>query len=422
MSKGYAILDDQGLLPSSQMRGLENQIIVGVKGAFQTLKAALDWFNASATSNVEFLLDGENFQIDDTIMVDASFDCRIRGLGSSVTLLEAATGLTGKPMFDIRSNCDIHSVTLDGSTLALYGTLANENAVTYSTNAGNYSELVDIIINNFKIGVADLIATDIFVFNFIISTCGTGIAINHAGTASLDAETGNFESCPVGVDLIAATSDEFTLINLVFLNAGGGIGIRYNGATYTYGNLANVYGCTWNGVGTYVSGFDFTRADGRDANIEMANNIGMEDKLAHAKINCIGNTTKTNLAVLNQFYACNYTNTSSYTCKTTIANNKMTYQPAGAKDVEIFVSGSCLVTGGATDNVKLCLCKNGVYTTQYGTMTVTIDQNNRSFNFSFNVYLSGVVATNYFEICAADTTATNANFILQDVAWLMEAR
>ena len=42
-----------------------------------------------------------------------------------------------------------------------------------------------------------------------------------------------------------------------------------------------------------MSGFDFSRSDGRDANAFVINNAGMENKNPHCKLTLLNNTTTT---------------------------------------------------------------------------------------------------------------------------------
>ena len=150
---------------------LKNRLVVGEYGDFKTIKSAVDWFNSYSDTDYEIMLDSGHHLITDTIIVNAGNYLQIRGQGSAVCFLDASTGLTGKPMFNFKSYCDIKQITADGSTLTDYGTLSNENFITFDTNSNIYSEITDIFINNFNIAIADLIGVDFFIFNFEISNC-----------------------------------------------------------------------------------------------------------------------------------------------------------------------------------------------------------------------------------------------------------
>jgi hypothetical protein len=339
----------------------KNTMEVGSKGSFLTLKQAVDWFNANATADMGIDLDGGIHLIADTVTVNNStYDLKIIGLGTNVTHLNASTGLTGKPMFNFKSNCDLTGVYCNGSTLASYGTLANENCVTYDTTANVYSEITDFIMDTFKIGVADLKGVDTFLFNFIIKNCGIGCQTNYSTAAistSIDLEVGNFDNCPLGIDLLKATSEKFIIYNLVFNNPTGGMALRYTGGAgnYVYTSPSNIIGCTHNLVGTYFSGFDFTNS--RDANIVILNCIGSEDKTPHAKINVVGNATPTSVTTAGAYYKAAFTNGVTYTCKMTLANGKMTFQSDNKRDAFLWISGGIQVNQNSRNPI-VCVRKN----------------------------------------------------------------
>lgn len=339
----------------------KNTMEVGPYGSFLTLKQAVDWFNANATADMGINLDGGIHLVTDTVTVNnATYGLKISGMGTNVTHLNASTGLTGKPMFNFKSNCDLTSVYCDGSTLASYGTLTGENCITYDTTASINSEVTDFIMDTFKIGVADLKGVDTFLFNFIIKNCEIGCQTNYstaAITTSMDLEVGNFDNCPIALDMLKATAEKFILYNLVFNNPTGGIGIKYTGGAgnYIYTSPSNIIGCTYNLTGTFMSGFDFINS--RDANIEILSCIGTEDKTPHAKINVVNNATITSVPTAGMYYKAAFTNGTSYTCKMTLANGKMTFQSNNKRDAMIWLSGNIAVNQN-NRNTDICLRKN----------------------------------------------------------------
>lgn len=282
---------------------LKRRLHVGVNGDFSTIKSAVDWFNSSATSNVELIVDGGNHLVTDTITVNnGTYNLAIRGIGSNITILQASTGLTNKPMFDIKSSCDITRLKGDGSTLTSYGTLSTENFINITQDSGVYCEFTDFRAENFYKAISEQAPIDLFVFNFVIKSCVIGIEINHSGDGFLDAEVGNIEDVDVGVDLVSATDNCFAIHSVFFFNPLGGISIRYDGDNFTCLGYSSIAGCTWNNVGSFTSGFDFKRRDGRDADILMVGNIGEEDKKAHAKINVVDNTTAVTVTTAGTYY------------------------------------------------------------------------------------------------------------------------
>ena len=289
---------------------LEARIYVGSKGDFETLKEAVDWFNANATANTEILLDGGDHLINDTVTVNnGSYYLQIRGLGSSVTYLNAATvggtALTGKPMFDLRTDCDMNKFSAQAATLAGYGTASGENFMNFTTNASKYHEIKDFFIYGFHKGFVDSVGTDIFLFDFVVQdSTATGLEVNHTGTGSIDIEIGNIINCPTAINLVKASTNEDVLINGVnfVCSNPSDICIKYDGTQVVYDTFSTINN-NWNQVGEFRSGIDFKRRDGRDADIEFINNIGEENKTAHAKINVLDNTTAVTCTDQNTYYA-----------------------------------------------------------------------------------------------------------------------
>lgn len=396
----------------------KNRIVVGSDGHFTTVKDAADWFNSSAVEHTAIYIDGGGYDISDTITINnATYDCMVCGLGSSITHLQAATGLAGKPMFNLKSNCDIRSLTLIGSTLASYGTgTANENAITFNTTTNIYSEITDIEIDNFTIGISDTIGSLKFIFNFIISNCLTGICTNYTTTGlttDLDVEMGHFNKCGIGVDLLKADVGGFALSGLLFNNGPTSSAIRYN-ANYHLGDVTHIQNCEYNATGSFMTGFDFTLAS--QSNIEVLANVGQEDKIPYFKINVSGNTT---VQVVNSTTAkSTYTNTISYASKWTITNNKATYLSKYKRDVMIWVSGSCTATSQPAD-IHVFICKNGDTANKYGYMNIYLDQNSRAFSFSMNAYIEDISINNYLELWIE--TTTNETLCIQDLNWLCRA-
>jgi len=189
------------LLDTLEVSQLANRIIVSTNSTYTTVKDAVDYFNASATADTEILVDAGDWYVDDTISVENEYNLHIRGLSSSLTRLNAAAGLTGKPMFQLKSACDIDNIYLDGSTLTNYGTLSGENCIEFITNSGVSYEIQNVGINGFYIGVVDYISADLWMFNFDISECHIGHQVENDSTyVSLNhVEVGNFENGNIGI-------------------------------------------------------------------------------------------------------------------------------------------------------------------------------------------------------------------------------
>lgn len=397
-----------------------NRIIVGTNGHYATLKEAVDWFNASATQNFEILLDNSVNVIADTVSVNnASYNLMIRGYGTGITsLIVNNASMDGKPIFDIKTDCDINRLSAS-TPLVNYGTHAGENFINY-TGADLYSEVTDVIIDGFYNGILDTAGVGFFMFNAIVENCVTGVTSNHsnASHASTDIEVVTFENCGTGIDLIKAPMESFIFSQIVFNNAPAGIAIKYDGANYIYNAVANIFSCTWNHVGTFLSGFDFTLVSGRDANIEILGCIGTEDKKPHAKINVIDNANTTTIVAGGTYYKAVFTNGTIYTCKVKLENNKLTQLTSHKQDVKLFITGNLSINEtNAIVNVGVKKNDTGAIINPFSVRCATSGQ---PYGFSIITYLEDVVLDDFVELFV--TTATAGKLVtLQDVNIFYEA-
>jgi hypothetical protein len=156
-------------------------------------------------------------------------------------------------------------------------------------------------------------------------------------------------------------------------------------------------GNAWNSTGAFVSGFDFTRSDGRDANIDFVSNAGIDDKTPKCKINVINNAVTTALPTAGTWYKANWTNTSSYTVKWNINNNRVTYQPRHPAYIFIIVSGN-ISANNNNRTINIGIVKNGVTGTRYGETTLRLTAANQPFQYSTTIYIQNVARNDYFEL------------------------
>ena len=362
------------------LASLVNRIIVGSNGDYSSLKDAVDWFNANATANTEIIIDGGPRNISDTITINnPTYVLAIRGIGYQVTVLQAETGLTNKPMFNIRSECYFYHLTATGSTLASYGTVSGENFATFDTNSQIYCEFQDVLLDHFYVGISDQIGVSYFLFNFNIDNCITGVEVNYTTTSianqSTDIEIGNFTNYTTAIALTkAGTAHGVQLMHLIFNNGSGDTAINYVGGDFLYlANATNMMNCSFNEVGTFINGPDFTNS--RDADIVIKSNVGVEDKTPHAKINVRNSVTTTTVTTAGTYYKIAFTNTSSYTCKFGIAAGKMTYYPSYPNDMTAMLTGNISVNQN-NRNLSVVLRRSIAVSTVTGNLaTVTVTTN-----------------------------------------------
>ena len=182
----------------------------------------------------------------------------------------------------------------------------------------------------------------------------------------------DFINCAKGIHLLSGQNAVISILNCGFYNQTGQIGVSYIPATFTTFTSMFITNNSWNNIGTFFSGFDYTLANGRDANTFIQNNAGDGDRSPSCFINVLNSSTTKTLTSQNTWYVANWgSNTSSQTCKWTIADNKITYQPTNSRNGVFTVSGN-LSVNNSNQNISIGIVKNGVTSTIYGETTLRV--------------------------------------------------
>lgn len=398
---------------------LSKRLLVGPKGQFSSLSAAIAWLGVAGnmTAPSEILLDGGTFLITDTITINLGYALSIRGTSSATTVLNASTGLSTKPMFSIASAVYVTNMYINATTLASYGTNAADNCFNI-TAASLYCEFTNLYTKGFNKVINLTGASDIYLFNSIVDGAVlSGVTVNSTGATTIDVEVNTFMNCESAIDLVQSSAGDFDIMNNILRGVNGKTLINYTPATYVVSASSSIIANKWDNTGTFYSGFDFTRTDGRDANIFVRSNAGKEDKKPHAKINLINNTSGTTITSGGTYYKAVFTNTSSYTCKFTIANNRLTYQPVNTSDVKLWIAGS--VKNSQNRSVELAIRKNNDGT-NISPVTVRAAQSGTSTSFSMVAYVEDMTATDYVEIFVSSSN-TNDVVTIEDLTIFAEA-
>jgi len=192
---------------------------------------------------------------------------------------------------------------------------------------------------------------------------------------------------------------------------------RPNNTGITYADI-DIVGTIWNHIGTFRKNFDFSRTDGRDADIEFLGIPGVEDKSPHAKVTIIDSTGTTTLTT-NWAKATLGTPKSYYVCKLWLDGNKITYLSNHSTDMVLWVSGS-ITTSTQPCTVTIAVVKNSQTGTTFGDVSVTLDQNSRKFTWSTVIYVEDMVYGDYLELyCKGLGTDT---IIFEDINMYMSSR
>ncbi|NJO25011.1 MAG: hypothetical protein HC867_03280 [Bacteroidia bacterium] len=366
-------------------------------------------------------LDEETYTVAETITVNLAYSLTFQGLSYGTATIVPATGLAGKPMFRCLSDCYFKMLQFDATALAGYGTGAGEDAIRF-VGSGTYNEVKDCTLDRFYNAILDSTDAEIWVFETDISNAQNNGILVHGAVAGVTvkvAET-DFIACNVGVNLSKGSNATIQLASGAYYNTGG-TAILYQPGTFTSFTSISITGNSWNNSGTYISGFDFTRTDERDANATLENNAGAGDSKPKCFINVLNNNVNTvTITPANTWFKANWgTNTASSTTKWTINDNRITYQPDNLKNAWFNIAGN-LSVNNANRVISIGVVKNGVTATRYGETTLRIVTANQPFQFSFVVYLEDVAPGDYFEIYY--TSANNGDVIkIQDIQWLAYA-
>lgn len=413
---------------------LSNRIYVGVSGDFLNLEDAINWFNGSALENTEILIDAGIHTIFTSCNVNnPSCNLIIRGSSDSTTILKPDSSMAGNnsPIFDVRSNCYIVDLTIDSDIVnSGYGDELNENAINLISSCYDdfYCEMKNITINGTYQGIyvqEDAYNTQFFLFNSIIKNCyqyGIYVDSNSKKTV-FDVEISNFENISKsGIYLYSGTDVEFDILSCFFLNpSGSAAGIEFNPSNTSLNSGSNhsIISNKWNGVEKFLAGFDFTRSDGRDANVYIMTNVGYEDKNPHCKINVENNSSTTTITSANTYYKAVFTNTNYYTCKFTVTDNKIVYQPRNKRDCMAWISGN-IQTNGTNRIAKVGILKNGTGSI-ISQLAVRCATANQPYSFSICAYIEDVSQNDYYEIYV--TSSTNGDLVLlQDLTFMVNSK
>ncbi|HWR33426.1 MAG TPA: hypothetical protein VN451_07870, partial [Chitinophagaceae bacterium] len=409
----------------------EHVLEVDETGSWATLQEAIEFLgdHMSAPSVIRL---GNDVDVTETITIDLPYSLTIQGLSYGSSTIQAAAGLTGSPMFRCLSECYFKMLAFDGSTLGSYGTVAGEDAIRFLAS-GSYNEVKDCSFDTFYNTLLDSTDAELWVFETDINnSAGSGILIHSAeDSVTVKVAETDFIGCNYGVNLSKADEATIQLASGGYYNgASGDTAIYYNATDFTNFLTMSITGNSWNNTGVYISGFDFTRIDARDANIIIEGNAGMGDKSPNCHIKVVNSATTTTLTTANTWYKANWNySVSSYTTvKFRIRNasggidsvNRIIYQPTNRRDGYFVISGN-LSVNNASRTISLAIVKNGSTGTRYGETTLRTGSAATASQFTSVVYLSDIGPNDYFEIYITSTSSSDIVTML-DVLWLAQTR
>ena len=398
----------------------EHLLDINPNSSWTTIDEAVEFLGLHMTAAAVIRLSDETYDIAATINIDLPFDLTIQGTSYGAATLAAATGLAGTPMFRCLSACYFKMLNFDATTLTNYGTAAGEDAIRF-LGSGSYNEVKDCSFDRFYNTILDSTDAEIWVFETDISNAQANGILVHGAVAGVTvkvAET-DFIGCNYCINLSKGSVATIQIASGGYYNANSGdTAIFYQPTNFTSYSSISIAGNSWNNTGKYIEGFDFTRSDGRDANVILESNAGMGDQKPNCFINVLNSSTTKTLTTQNTWYKADWgSNTSSETCKWTISSNQITYQPTNRRNGVFTVSGN-LSVNSSSQNISIGIVKNGVTTTRYGETTLRVTTSDQPFQFSFIAFLSDIAPGDYFEIYYSNASSSSKVVKIQDILWL----
>lgn len=393
----------------------ENVYDVSDNSSWTTLDEIIAFLNEHMTNASIIRLSAGNYQISSTININLPYSLTIQGVSYGSAVLQAASGLANKPMFRCESECYFKMLDFDGSSLSGYGNNTGEDAIRF-ISSGTYNEIKDCVFKSFHRAIVDSSNADLWIFETDFEDIAySGIQLNCSGSGnSFKISETDFINCRRGLELKKGNNIVASIMNCGFYNdLSSDTAVTYYAGYITFSDLFFTNN-TWNYVGKFFEGFDFSRTDGRDANIKILNNSGIEDKNPKCKINVNNNTTGTSISASGIWYKAQWTNTSSITCKFSVNNNKITYQPNNK------VYGFFVITGNLSINttgrsISIALVKNGNTSIRYGECDLRPTSSNVPMQFATVIYIGDISQNDYFELYCTSSGSCIVTF--QDIQW-----
>ena len=398
----------------------EDVIEVGPFSSFLTIAEALEFLKVHMDRPKVIRIAGQTFYLSETHVIDLPYPVTIQGTSYGTGIITAGPGLAGKPMFRCLSESYFKMLVFDATTLPGYGTSQNEDAIRL-VGEGTYHEIKDCTFDGFYNAILDSSDAELWLFECDISNAQNAGILVHSqlpGTKIRVAET-DFIHCRKGIDLSKGSSAEIQLFSGQYLNEfETDSAIIYRPASFTFESMV-ISGNTWTHVGSKISGFDFSRPDGRDANAYIEGNTGSEDRKPHCEISVVDNATSFTCTVANQWYKADWVNSSFFTINWLIENNRITYLPLKSRNVYVIITGNIMVNNN-NRIITLALVKNGDSNERYGETTLRITTPNQPFQFSTVIYLQDVSDNDYFELfCSSKNPGDGLTF--QDINWFVDS-
>jgi hypothetical protein len=395
----------------------DNEFEVSETGSWTTIEEVLEFLDLHMVQPSVVTLVGGDYPINVTQTIDLPFPLTIKGSTYGAATITAGSGVSGS-LFDCMTETYFKMLAFDAGG-------AGVDAIHLNSN-NEYYEIKDCTLDGFNKGIVALSNVEVWIFELDIlnaTTAGVEVASGGLSGVSLKISETDFINCGKGINLLSGTNPVVSILNCGFYNnSGGQIGINYVPASFTSLSRVFVTNNSWNNTGTFLSGFDFSLASGRDANTFIKNNSGGQDKNPNSRINVSNNVATTSIVTAGTWYKANWTagTQTSITTKWTIGTNRITYQPVNKADGWAIITGNITVPAN-NRTISIGIIKNGVTATRFGETDLRLTTANDPYQFATTIYLTNIGPGDYFEIyCTSLTSGETATF--RDVQWFTETK
>lgn len=396
----------------------DNLFDIGPSASFTTFEEAVEFLNDHMSGPTVLRVDGGTHAIASTLTIDLPYPVTFQGISFGESIIECPSGDTA---FNAVSECYFKMLVLYGGATPGPGIVLSGEDTYYEIKDGYFFGLSKgIVVSN---------SADFWLFEVDFDSCLTsGVEINAGDLNDVIFRSSecDYYNCSIGINLLSGgPGSEVSIFSGTFYNYDTlQTGINYLPPTennnFRFASMI-IQNNSFNNTGNFYAGFDFTRADGRDAEVFMENNAGIESTAPHCNIHVANNTASTTVTNANTWYKVSAFNSyTSHTTKWTIANNKLTYQSENVRDGVALISGN-IKCNNSSRVLNIALVKNGNSATRYGETTIRIPANsaNQSFGFSTNVFLENLQKNDYIEIWVTSNYSFD-NITIDDLNWLTE--
>jgi hypothetical protein len=388
----------------------DNLLNVSESGSFTTIGEVVEFLGEHMSGPTIVMLGGGTYTLTGTQTISFAYPVTFEGIsfGSSEIVCPA----DGSTAFNVVTECYFKMVSVTAGTAAGI-------AINFS-GAGAYYEVKDANFVGFTKAIRITGGSELWLFETDFENCTTaGVEISTSGNATFKISECDFINCAKGINMDTyGTGSEFSVTNCNFYNTAGQTGIVYVPGSTPYFNSIILQNNSFNNIGTFSSGFDFSRTDGRDANVFFENNAGVPSERPHCKINVVNNAAAAQSLANNTWTKASFTNTSNKTTKWTIADNRITYQSLNKRNAVATITGSIMCTTASNQVIDISIVKNGVTASPYGPTSIRTTTQNQPYPFSIVVYIEDLVKNDYLEIFLLTTPGTSVK--ISDVNWFTD--